>query len=252
MERITQYRINFLNYMDDLVENKIPEIVADINDPSDIGKIELLEDIIDDIYTIRQQYFDNCGVLMVISPKLIGDDVISNIRNIIRNAEIKCGDIYNLDQNLISMFDSEKVNGYYLYNVCKTNMVMTRERYNQLSELYDDNSMTDIEFKEWFTKSACTDWYKQQPDGTCFGGFWDYPKESEEYNDAFLLTGQHNVDELLKLPFSRKLLCETIRIGCGNRHESVRYSNFICEWVKRKKMLLKISDKNKNGKYLCS
>lgn len=42
------------------------------------------------------------------------------------------------------------------------------------------------------------------------------------------------MNALLKLPFSRKFLLETIKIGCNNRHENVQYSNFLGTWIKLK------------------
>ena len=76
-----------------------------------------------------------------------------------------------------------------------------------------------------------TDWNKQQPNGEYFGGFWN----DKSCSNASVLTRQHNFDELIKLPYSRKLICETIDIGCCNRIESVRFTNYVCEWIKRKK-----------------
>jgi len=43
----------------------------------------------------------------------------------------------------------------------------------------------------------------------------------------------HNYKSLLELPYPRKHIKASIDHGCSNRMESVRYSNFFCEWIKR-------------------
>jgi hypothetical protein len=52
------------------------------------------------------------------------------------------------------------------------------------------------------------------------------------------LVCEDNFKGLCELPYPRELIKRTIDLGCGNRNESVRYSNFICEWVKRKAGLM--------------
>ena len=70
--------------------------------------------------------------------------------------------------------------------------------------------------------------------GTPYGGFWDYPKDSDEYLNAYNLTREDNFRGLCELPYPRRVMLQVINIGCHTRMESVRYTNSLCEWIKRK------------------
>ena len=92
--------------------------------------------------------------------------------------------------------------------------------------------MSDEEFIA--RSDCCSDWYKQDRHGNCFGGFWEYPEGSYQHENARQLSYDDNMKGLLELPYPREFILETIHIGCNNRQESVRYSNFLCEWMERK------------------
>lgn len=193
------------------------------------GEVECLEDI-DKLYEIKDKMLDlqhdymyKSGIHFLGAP----NQIINDFNEKIQELEKKFGCTYN--DNIVEMEKTEIVNGYHLFNVREVNIFL-RNRYNELLELYNDTSMTDEEFKIWFKRNACTEWCKMQPNGEYFGGYYDTDREN-----AFDLTHKKNLDSLLKLPYSRKLMCETIDIGCGNLNESVRYTNFLCEWIKRKK-----------------
>jgi hypothetical protein len=151
---------------------------------------------------------------------------IEYMMDIIEQVEKNLGYPYHKD---FVKFDEEEINGYKMYKIEKN--LMDRLLFKSLSALYDDDTMTDEEFGIWFFSNICSEWGKQQPNGEFFGGFYD----DETCENAWDLTRQQNLDELIKLPYSRKLICKTIKIGCNNRMESVRYTNFMCEWIKRKK-----------------
>jgi len=51
------------------------------------------------------------------------------------------------------------------------------------------------------------------------------------------------------LPYSKELLLETISIGCSRRTESVRFSNFFCEYIARKVQKYRDVEKNESEYY---
>ena len=108
--------------------------------------------------------------------------------------------------------------------------------FRELGDLYHDYSMNVDEFREWFEDNACTEWNKQTPDGEYFGGHWETENDrgmtGREVKYASDQTKKDNINALVRLPFSYKLIRKTILIGCGNRRESVAYSSFLCEVIK--------------------
>ena len=140
--------------------------------------------------------------------------------------------------NKIIMSENEKVNGYKLYNL--NDELFDYETFKKFSILFvDNNTIPHDEFIEWLDDNCCSDWNKQDRYGECFGGFWKYPEYSYEKENAYELSRKDNFEALCELPYPREAIKLTIDIGCGNRMESVRYSNFICEWVKRKMDVIK-------------
>ena len=135
----------------------------------------------------------------------------------------------------ITMTDEEVVNGYKLYDTSKlTGLWFRYDYFLELEKLFNkENTMNEEEFYEKYDDIACSDWSKQDEHGECFGGFWKYPEGSYEKKNAYTLSRDANGKALYKLPYSHALIFETIEYGCGNRQESVRYSNFMCEYVKR-------------------
>ena len=161
--------------------------------------------------------------------------------------------------------EEEDVNGYYLYEIIEGNNIMNYDTFTDYLKLWNKinlnvldglkdlpipsdilsiiakfSDMSDNEFIERFEKIACSDWSKQDKYGESYGGFWKYSEDSYEFKNAYTLSREDNLKSLLKLPYPREFILETINIGCNNRLESVRYSNFLCEWMKRK--IASISD----------
>jgi hypothetical protein len=127
-----------------------------------------------------------------------------------------------------------KVNGYkrFRYNKSSSSWI-SFEYFLELEILYNEpNTMTEKEFLEKYDTTACHDWSKQNAHGVCFGGYWKYPEHTPEYKNAGTLTREANGKALYKLPYSHALIFETIRYGCSTRYESVRYTSFMCEYVK--------------------
>lgn len=132
---------------------------------------------------------------------------------------------------------TEQVNGFLLERMEDSvdEQYFPYSYFLKLEELFNTpNTMTKEEFIDKFDHTVCTDWGKQDENGECFGGFWKYPEGSYEHVNAHALTQQANGAALFNLPYSHALILETIELGCRNRRESVKYSNSVCEYVKRK------------------
>lgn len=137
------------------------------------------------------------------------------------------------NNNMIIINMQQNVNGYKLYNI--NNNIMPIDMFLEHIDLWQNNEqMTKEEFEKEFYDTICTDWYKMDRNGNSFGGFWSYPDDSPEKDDAWNLTGHDNMNAMFDLPYPKKFVLATIKMGCGNRMECVRYSNMICEWYKQK------------------
>lgn len=179
-------------------------------------------------------------LIFLVQPRMKFDDAIDNINR-------KLIEMRNPQFNtpIPDMSETEEVNGYKLYNVDGTANLFVLSFYEKLIELMD--SKKEWTFEEWrqaMEKTCCSDWMKQDRHGVCFGGFWRYPEGSYEKENAYNLSFEDNCMGMFELPFSKELLLETIEIGCCNRLESVRYSNFLCVWLQRKRAAI---DKAKNN-----
>lgn len=132
---------------------------------------------------------------------------------------------------------SELERNYFEYNYFK-----------ELCRLLDDKSMSKEEFVEWAEGNACSDWSKQDEHGECYGGYWKYPEDSEEYENAYDLSREKNLKLLSELTvslcyednLSYKFLQWTVDYGCSNRLESVRYSANLAYWFIEKKRIMDI------------
>lgn len=131
----------------------------------------------------------------------------------------------------------EQVNGYYLHPLEEESgrSLYWYGDFQKLEELYNTaNTMTKEEFMEKYNEETCSDWCKHDEYGEYYGGYWMYPKGSYERENAWTLSKIRNGEALYNLPYSHDLIFKTIEMGCANRRESVRYTNTICEYVKRK------------------
>ena len=133
------------------------------------------------------------------------------------------------------MSDDDEINGYKLYTIENGSPIMRKEEFNEFVEIWSTSKeYTFEEFYEEYDNTACSDWSKQDRYGECYGGFWKYPDGSPEKENAYDLSREDNGKGLWELPYPKRFVLKTIEMGCGNRMESVRYSNFLCEWMKRK------------------
>jgi hypothetical protein len=87
------------------------------------------------------------------------------------------------------------------------------------------------EMIEWLRVECCTTWNKMDRKGNFFVGFWAYPNDSDEQKNAFSLTLEDNIKGLLELPFPRRMVMKSVKIGCRLGTESVQYSAFLCAWM---------------------
>jgi len=111
---------------------------------------------------------------------------------------------------------------------------MAKELFLQLVNAWTTPQMDDKAFETACDETMCSDWSKQDIYDNCYGGYWKYYEGTYARENAYNLSRAYAIYRLSKLPYPRKVLLKTIDIGCGNRQESVSYSNFLCDWVFRK------------------
>lgn len=237
----------------DKLDIKIKESINNINNLT-------LEEVVDILYNIRD-YESYLQPSMLYNPH--NSTSIQKRKVVSRIKELEPS-IYRQD---LVISGEEKINGYELYHIEKSLFFYTKfQKYlalwnndevnkkvkDQISvcktilhSLPDDiiniicdysytTEMTKEEFLEQYEDKACSDWSKMDEHGTSYGGFWWFPEGSYEYENAYKLSREKSGLCLWSLPYPKRFLLETIDIGCLNRMESVRYSNFVCEWMKRK------------------
>jgi hypothetical protein len=141
---------------------------------------------------------------------------------------------------VIQFSESEQVNGYKLCDNFRLNYMEYREL---LPSWLSTKEYNWDEFLEKIRKVACADWYKMDEHGESFGGFWKYPENSYERSNASILQFEHNCKCLFELPYSHDFIFETIKFGCGNRRESVRYTNILGVFMDRKREAIMLLDK---------
>lgn len=186
-----------------------------------------LYDLEEEFITLTRQIYHGVDIYPPHRPLLY---FMNEIREIISE---KSPNFYKIS---IIMSKTEIVNGYNLYDLNEKNgKIFDYQHFTKLTELFHTkNTMNKAQFMTKYWNDTCSDWAKQDECGECFAGYWKYPEDSEEYKNRFHLTKTANGEALYKLPYSHALIFETIEIGCGNRQESVRYTNFLCEVIKRK------------------
>jgi hypothetical protein len=133
----------------------------------------------------------------------------------------------------LKLSKNDTINGYQLYDIDKT--IMTEGMFLENLELWNSKEQPDHnEFIKEYDETACADWSKIDEYGESFKGAWEEPEGSDERENAWNITRKQNGETLWKLPYPKKFILETIQMGCNNRRECVRYSNFICHWMKCK------------------
>nr|QBK86308.1 MAG: hypothetical protein LCMAC102_01030 [Marseillevirus LCMAC102] len=128
------------------------------------------------------------------------------------------------------MNKEEEFNGYKLYDMI-TPVIHEYKFKKWLSAWNDTTNITKENFLKIYDKTADNDWGKMDEHGIDYGGYWRYPQDSYEYKNAYDLSRKKNGECLWNLPYPKKFVLKTIDAG---PIENVRYSNFLCEWMKRK------------------
>ena len=134
--------------------------------------------------------------------------------------------------NVILMQNYEMANGYHLYNL--TYNIMSYDEYMNALIIWNNDYVTDHDFKYYYDKNACSEFSRVDSEGKLFQEFWQYPVGTFERSNASILTNRKNEFLLYNLPYPKSFILKSIEIACYNQQESVRFCNFICEWMKRK------------------
>lgn len=141
----------------------------------------------------------------------------------------------------IQMNSNEIENGLKLFDIDPNINVFDFHEFKKMSTML--KIPKTCLFEDWrlnMKATACTDWNKQDENGNSFGGPWKYPEGSYEKMNAWDLSFDKSCQLMFDLPFSKEALLHTIKFGCSDRNESVKYSNFLCIWVLRKEHKMKV------------
>lgn len=137
--------------------------------------------------------------------------------------------------NEIIMSEEDEVNGYQLYECTGDAVIMDYETFIELHDKCkikkEEEEEKDLDFEEWFDTHACSDWSKMDKHGTCPS--MEQLEDMEASGSAFTFR-EDNFEALCALPYPKPIIKYSIITGCNSRMESVRYTNFICEWFRRK------------------
>jgi len=140
----------------------------------------------------------------------------------------------------LHLSDQEVVNGFQLLAWDNDRPLLTRATFDKMLALWEVPDYRNFEAFEDAVK-LCSDWHKQDVNGNFYGGYWAFPKGSYEQQNASILSYRRNILELYRLPFPDQVLEEAAELGYAHQKASVRYSNFLCEWVRRKHLQMQKS-----------
>lgn len=199
------------------------EILDSWDNYTNITDINILSKLKNDIDEMKHLYRQKVLGMIVFYTFVPNQD----IKQINERIEL----LTKFDYNSLIKFDCEKLNGYKLLT---NEFSVPYDVYLEWKKIWDDNEeMLYEEFKKEFEETACTDWAKMDKYGECYGGYWKYPEDSYEKENAWDLSYEENCKALYDLPYPKKFILHTIKIGCQNRQESVTYTNLLCEYMKR-------------------
>ena len=187
--------------------------------------------------------------IMYPPPPSFFQNMYDSLENLIKHRTNKTNkttqgmDLSKYDEKL-GMTEKETVNGYALYNVEETTQIFTIKDFMQLNKLLfsEDISISYEEFVTILKDKCCSDWYKEDVNGECFGGYWAYPEGSYEKVNAWNLTFQSQCKGLWNLPYPKQMIIAMIQHVCCRRIDNVRGVNCLCEWIKRKSRQVMIDD----------
>lgn len=134
----------------------------------------------------------------------------------------------------INFNDDDEINGYKIGSI-HNNFKIPINTFYEFEEIWNDNNEMSYEnFEKEFNNIACSEWRKMDIYGEYYTKYWKYPENSYERENAGHLTSEENCKALFKLPYPKKFILYTVEFGCSTMLESVPFSNFMCEWMKRK------------------
>lgn len=209
---------------------EVTQCLSMVDKLDSINDVQVLVKLLTDLEEMSAEYYRE-------RDNFYGTIVFTQRESCFENEITKINDRINVLNNYDLVIEVEKytINGYETYS--GKNEMKYSDFLECKNEWYRKESMTYDEFAEEFERTACTDWNKIDEFGESFGGYWKYPEGTYERENAYDLTRKRNCQKLFELPYSKSFLIYTTILGCGNRMESVRYSNHLCEIMKKKLQL---------------
>lgn len=190
---------------------------------SEITDVNILSKLKDDISEMKYLYRKNIQQIQYYHSLMPDPD----IKQINERIEI----LTRCEYNQLIKFDVEEINGY---KIPTNEFSVPYDVFLEWKEIWNNNKeMTCEDFNEEFGRVACSDWAKMDKHGDCYGGYWKYPEDSYERENAYDLSYKENRQALYDLPYPKDFILHTVKIGCSNRQESVPYTNLLCEYMKR-------------------
>lgn len=198
----------------------------------DTLNVDKLLSMYDKYVNLHEQYIAQAYDRCTLDAGVYGIPKFSPYESVCTTISNKIEKFYPKYKEIILFSNTDYANGYQLYS-CNSN-IFDVSSFLFLKELYeDDKNMSYDEFKAEFDDTVCSDWAKMDEHGECFGGFWQ-SDDPEIKENAYNLSHENNCRKLYELPFSSKIKFWSVKFGCSRRQESVRWTNFWCEWIKRK------------------
>lgn len=211
--------------------------IADINNLSKDALINLKNNLVN-LQTYYYRATNNIGVLDSGAYYGLSKVFSEDISRCVELLKTFSTTNYNDESSKVQMSEDEEVNGYRLYDTYEKNL-FNEDTFAGYVGMWENNEeMPFGEFNERFEEVACSEWSKMDRHGECFGGFWKAPEGSYERENAYTLCREDNIKGLYELPYPKEFVLETVAMGCNNRLESVRYSNAVCEWYRRKRAVV--------------
>lgn len=192
-----------------------------LQEPCQINDVSVLQKMMNDLENISQQYYIERDLFYGVMHFLpVRESIFANEIKIIsdRINVLMC-------HNPIIHMDQYTINGYETYD---GNVTLDYVDYSEWrKEWFGKESMTYDEFSTEFENSASSNWNKID----VFGEELYEIYENEQIQD---LNRKNNCKKLFELPYSKSFLIYTLKFAWGSLHESVRYSNHLCEIMKKK------------------
>lgn len=209
-----------------------------------VRQLENLDDIeYDDVCELEKRLIEfqqeiraRLGVLALLVPAPLEEDIakVSTRRRIIEIEKSEEAEHFYLDtiSGNKNTKESEVVNGFNLYD-CDYNLVDFPE-FIELKKLWVENEyISDEEMLQWINKLEwlTISWALVDKNGKLI--------EIKGKNSSMIIENiknslENNIQELLKLPYPRKVIQFSVLVGKNTPYDSPRYCNFFCEWVRRK------------------